>query len=232
MKAQDIMTTRVVTVTEDTSISEIASLLDKFHISAVPVVDDSNRVIGMVSEGDLLRRHEIGTDTRRGSWWLSLISDRSDLAQEFVKSHGKLARDVMTKEVITVLEDTPVSEIAEILEKNHIKRVPVVSNDALVGLVSRANIVRQLASGREIKVTVPKGDMTVRDEVERTLNDQPWASIGTTAVTVNKGKVELWGTVESEAERDATRIALETLSGVVSVEDHRGLRSTIPAAAY
>jgi CBS domain-containing protein len=226
------MTTRVVTVTEDTSISEIASLLDKFHISAAPVVDVNNRVVGMVSEGDLVRRQEIGTDTRRSSWWLSLLTDRSDLAQAFVKSHGKQARDVMTRGVISVLEDTPVSEIAEIFEKNHIKRVPVVRDDALVGLVSRANIVQQLASGREIKITVPADDMTVRDDVERTLNDQPWASTGTTAVTVNKGKVELWGIVESEAERDATRIALETVSGVVSVEDHRGLRSMVPVAAY
>ena len=142
------------------------------------------------------------------------------------------AQDIMTTRVVTVAEDTTVSEIVEILEKNHIKRVPVVRNDSLVGLVSRANIVQQLASGREIKVTVPADDRTVRNEVERTLNNQPWASIGTTAVTVNKGKVELWGVVESEAERDATRIALETLSGVVSVDDYRGLRSTIPAAAY
>jgi CBS domain-containing protein len=232
MRAQDIMTTRVVTVGEDTSIDEIASLLDKFLISAVPVVDDNNRVVGMVSEGDLLRRHEIGTETRRGSWWLGLLAERSNLAQEFVKAHGNHARDVMTKKVITVVEGTTVSEIAEIFEKNHIKRVPVVRNGALVGLVSRANIVQQLASGREIKVAVPADDLTVRDDVERALNDQPWASIGTTAVTVNEGKVELWGVVESEAEREATRIALETISGVVSVEDYRGLRSTIPVAAY
>jgi CBS domain-containing protein len=231
MRAQDIMTRRVVTVTEDTSINEIASLLDKFLISAVPVVDSNNRVVGIVSEGDLVRRQEIGTDTHRGSWWLGLLTERSDLAQEYVKSHGKQARDVMTKEIITVVEDTPVSEIAEILEKNHIKRVPVIRDDALVGLVSRANIVQQLASGREIKITVPADDITVRNEVERTLNDQPWASTGTTAVTVNKGKVELWGIVESEAERDATRIALETLSGVVSVGDYRGLRSTLPVGA-
>lgn len=232
MRAQDIMTTRVVAVTDDTSISEIASLLDKFLISAVPVVDDNDRIVGMVSEGDLVRRHEIGTDTRGGSWWLGMLGEQSNLAQEFVKSHGKQARDVMTKEVITVLEDTPVSEIAEILEKNHIKRVPVVRNDALVGLVSRANIVQQLASGREIKITVPADDKTVRDEVEKTLNSQSWASVATTAVTVNEGKVELWGMVASEAERDATRIALEDLSGVVSIEDFRGLRSKVPVAAY
>ena len=98
--------------------------------------------------------------------------------------------------------------------------------------MSRANIVQLLASGREIKITVPADDATVRDAVEKALNAQPWASTGTTSVTVNKGKVDLWGTVESEAEREATRVALETLSGVQSLADHRRLRSTVPARAY
>ena len=232
MKAQDIMTTRVVTVMEDASISVFASLMNKHQISAVPVVDERQHVIGMVSEGDLIRRQEIGTDTHRGAWWLSIFEDRSDLARDYVKSHGKLARDVMSKEVICVLEDTPLSEIAEILEKNHINRVPVVRDNILVGLVSRANIIQQLASGREIKIHVPADDTAVRNEVEKSLNAQPWANVGSTAVTVHKGKVELWGIVESEAEREASLIALESLPGVVSVEDHRAARSEVPPPAY
>lgn len=231
MRAQDIMTTRVVTVSEDTSINEIASLLGEYHISAVPVIDRDRRVLGMVSEGDLVRRQEVGTEAR-GAWWLGLFTERTDLAQKYVKSHGTKARDVMTKDVVTVTKDTPVSEIAEILEKNHIKRVPVVSHGILVGLVSRANIVQQLASSRQIKVAIPTDDLALRNEVEKTLSAQPWSSIGTTAVTVHQGKVELWGMVESEAEREASRIALEALPGVVSIEDNRGLRSAVPPAAY
>lgn len=231
MKAKDIMSTRVMTVKQDATVSEIARLLLEFHISALPVVDDRNRVIGVVSEGDLLRRQELGTDTRRGSWWLNLVSDQRELAADYVKSHGNQARDVMTKDVISVSEDTSLAEIAETLEKNHIKRVPVLRDGVLVGLVSRANIIQQLASGREIKISVSVDDANLRDDVEKTLNAQPWANIGTTAVTVNDGNVDLWGTLESQTERDATRIALKSLNGVVSVNDHRALRSTVPAAA-
>lgn len=232
MQAKDIMSTRVVTVRGATPVSEIAGLLFKLHISAVPVVDEKDSLVGIVSEGDLIRRQEIGTEARAGSWWLNLLTDNSELARDYVKTHGKTAADVMTTGVITVQEDTPLREIAEILEKKHIKRVPVVRDGALVGIVSRANIVQQLASGRDIKITVPADDATVRDDVEKTLTAQPWASTGTTAVTVTDGAVELWGTIESEAERDATRIALEELSGVVSVEDHRRLASAIPARTY
>jgi len=226
------MSTRVVTADVETPVETIAGLLIKFHISAVPVITDDNRIVGMVSEGDLLRRPEIGTDQRRHSWWLSLLVERTDLAQEFVKSHGTKAGDVMTKNVITVTEDTPIEEIAEILEKNQIKRVPVVSGDRLVGLVSRSNIVQQMACGRKIKIAVSKDDATVREEIERLLNSQPWASSRTTAVTVNHGAVELWGFVSSTDERDATRVALEPIAGIKSVVDHRGVKTGLQVSAY
>lgn len=232
MKAKDIMSTRVVSVSEETSVSDIAEFLTRFNISAVPVVDDENRILGMVSEGDLVRRAELGTDKRGHSWWLSLLVDRSHLAQDFVKTHGNLARDIMTREVISVDEDTPMENIAEILEKNQIKRVPVVRNQRLVGLVSRANIIQQLACGRKIKISVSKNDNTVRDDIQEILTSQPWASSRTTAVTVNDGNVELWGFIDSKAEREASRVALEALSGVKSLHDHRCVKIGMQIAAY
>jgi CBS domain-containing protein len=232
MQAKDIMSTRVVTVETETPVEKIAELLLKFHISAVPVTDSNNSVVGIVSEGDLMRRPEMGTDTRRHSWWLNFLVERTDLADEFVKSHGTKAGDIMTKSVITVNEDTSIEEIAEILEKNQIKRVPVVREGQLVGLVSRANIVQQLACGRKIKIEVPKDDNALRDEIEKLLNTQPWASSRTTAVTVNNGAVELWGFVSSEAETDASRVALEAISGIKSLVDHRGVKTGMQVGAY
>lgn len=232
MKAKDIMSTRVVTVDENTPVETIAEFLIKFHISAVPVIDDHNRVIGMVSEGDLMRRPEMGTDKRRHSWWLGLMVERTDLAREFVKSHGTRAGDVMTTKIITVDEDTPIEKIAEILEKNQIKRVPVLRDERLVGLVSRGNIIQQLACGRKIKISVSKDDNTVRAEIETLLDSQPWASSQTTAITVTDGAVELWGFIGSPAEREASRVAIESVSGIKSVEDHRGIRTGMQISAH
>lgn len=232
MKAKDIMSTRVVSVDSETPVAAIAELLIKFHISAVPVIDDDNKVVGIVSEGDLMRREELGTDTRHHSWWLGLLVERTDLAQEFVKSHGTKAGDVMSRDIITVDEEATIEEIAEILEKNQIKRVPVIRGKKLVGIVSRANIIQQLACGRKTEISVPKDDKFIRDEIEKLLNTQPWASTRTTAATVNDGAVELWGFVSSAAERDASRIALEAVPGIKSVEDHRGIKTGMQIGAY
>lgn len=232
MLAKDIMSTRIVTVGEDTTVGEIAEFMIKFHISAVPVVSADNFIIGIVSEGDLIHRPEFGTDKRRHSWWLNLLVERTDLAQDFVKSHGTTAGDIMTKDVIVVEEDTPIDEIAEILERNQIKRVPVVRDGCLVGLVSRANIVQQLASGRKIDVSVSKDDGALRGEIEATLYSQPWASSRTTAVTVHNGDVELWGFIGSKDERDATRIALDQNPGVKSLKDHRAIKTGMQISAY
>ena len=232
MKAKDIMSSRVVTVDSETPVGTIAEFLIKFHISAVPVIDDHNRVVGMVSEGDLMRRPEMGTDTRHHSWWLALLVERGDLAEEFVKSHGSKAGDIMTRDVITVDEEASIEEIAEILEKNQIKRVPVLRDGRLVGIVSRANIIQQLASGRKVKIVVSRDDNDLRDEIEKMLNSQPWASSRTTAVTVNDGAVELWGFVGAQAERDASRVALEPISGIKSLEDHRGVRPPMQGGTH
>src|SRR6516165_9722238 len=137
MQAIDIMTTEVIAVDEDATVPAVAKLLAERGISAVPVVDKNNRVIGMVSEGDLLHRAETGTERRR-SWWLEMMASTNQLAGDYIKSHSGKVKDVMSRSVLSVTETTPVADIALLLETNRIKRVPVVRDGKLVGIVSRA----------------------------------------------------------------------------------------------
>src|SRR5271168_150588 len=144
MRAVEVMTTKVITVGENASVADVAKLLAERGISAVPVVDKQNRVIGMVSEGDLLHRTETGTEKCR-SWWLEMMASTNQLAGDYIKSHSANVKDVMTRDVISVSDTTPLADIAILLEANRIKRVPVVRDGKLVGIVSRANLVRALA---------------------------------------------------------------------------------------
>src|SRR5437588_1221443 len=152
MRAMDVMTTNVIIVSPDTPVQEIAKILSERSISGLPVVDAQNRLVGIVSEGDLLHRVEMGTDRRpdrrtgrRRSWWLDTVGSDEELARAYVKSHGRTAKDVMTSEVTSVSETTELADIANLLETRRIKRVPVVKDGTLVGIVSRANLVRALA---------------------------------------------------------------------------------------
>jgi CBS domain-containing protein len=225
MQAKDIMTPCAIAVSPDTPIYAIARALAEYRISGVPVVD-GGKVVGIVSEGDLMRRPELGTDKSRRSWWLEMLMDETELAKEFVKTHGKLARDVMSSPVVSVNEDTPVADVAATLEKHHIKRVPVLRDGRLVGIISRANLVQCLAAsgGRDIERPTAASDEEIRQRLIETLEKQPWASVHNTSVFVRNGVVELWGFVESEDEKRATRIAAEEIPGVKQVIDHRALR--------
>jgi CBS domain-containing protein len=231
MKAQDIMTTGVVSVGPDATVNAIIRLMIDHHISGVPVVDADGTVLGVVSEGDLVRRREIGT-AKRYSWWLDLISDPATRAQEYIKSHAAAARDLMTAPAITVTEAATISEIADVLERNHIKRVPVVRGNKIVGIVSRANIVQLLAAAKRLEVPVGASDLTIRKRVQETLDKQPWSGVRTTNVTVSNGVVELWGVVSSEAERTASRVAAENTAGVKRVEDKRVVRPYAHMVGY
>ena len=179
------MTSEVVSVDEDATVTAVAKLLSERGISAVPVVNKSNQVIGMVSEGDLLHRAETGTERRR-SWWLDMMASTNQLAGDYIKSHSVKAKDVMTRNILSVVETTPVADIALLLETNRIKRVPVVRDGKLVGIVSRANLVRALAmtineppSGTEVD------DRSIREKLLAELKAQKWAEVSPANVTVN-----------------------------------------------
>jgi CBS domain-containing protein len=165
MRAKDVMTTEVITVGPDTSVHALAALLSERGISGVPVVDADDRVVGIVSEGDLLHRVESGTErqsegrgTRRRSWWLDGIASDRELARDYVKSHARTVKDVMTRDVVSVADTTELADIATLLETRRIKRVPVVRDGKLVGIVSRANLVRALATTRSASPTIADPD--------------------------------------------------------------------------
>ena len=220
MRAAEIMTTKVMTVGENASVAEVAKLLAEHGISAVPVVDTDNRVIGMVSEGDLLHRTETGTEQRR-SWWLEMMASTNQLAGDYVKSHSANVKDVMTRDVISVTDTTTLADIAILLEANRINRVPVVRDGKLVGIVSRANLVRALAmSTREPSSSAEVDDRTIRDELLAELRAQKWAEISPANVTVKDGVVHLWSSYLSEQERRGLVVAAENIPGVRRVEEH------------
>ena len=220
MRAMDVMTSKVITVDENASVTTVAKLLAERGISAVPVVDSENRVIGMVSEGDLLHRAETGTE-RRQSWWLEMMASTNRLAGDYIKSHSGNVKDVMTRDVLSVTETTSVADIAILLETNRIKRVPVLRDGKLVGIVSRANLVRALAMTiNEPTSSTEADDRTIRDNLLAELKAQRWAEVAPANITVKDGVVHLWSSYLSEQEKRALVVAAENIPGVRRVEDH------------
>jgi CBS domain-containing protein len=217
MNARDVMVSPVITVKPYSSVKEAAKTLLEKRISAVPVVDDGGKLVGMLSEGDLMHRSEAGTERRR-SWWLGLMAGDDTPAVDYVKAHGRKVADVMMQILITATPETPLDEIATLLEKNSIKRVPIVKDGQLIGIVSRANLIQAVASapnGLEISLS----DSTIRDKLLAHLKAQPWVHTDLLNVTVNDGVVTLWGITSSEAERKALRVAAESTPGVRTVND-------------
>jgi CBS domain-containing protein len=228
MKAKDIMTTRVITVAPETTIREIATLLLERRISGVPVVDHG-RVIGIVSEGDLLRRHEIDTDRKRpGAWWVRLFQGEPGPA-EYVKSHAVHAADVMTPNVISVGEDVEITRIAVLFGKRRIKRVPVLRGERLVGIVTRANLVQALAANmRGVPAHRALGDDAIRKRLLEELGAQAWWHESSNVI-VTDGIVHYWGVCENEEEKRAARVAAENVPGVRRIDDHRITYAELPS---
>ena len=219
MQAADIMTTNLVTVAEDATAGDAAQLMIQHQISALPVVDSSGRLTGIVSEGDLMRRVELGTERAR-PWWLELLTSRRKLAAEYVKSHAHKVRDLMTRAVVTAAPSTPISEVARLLEQNAIKRVPITDGDKLVGIVSRANIIQGIASLKLEPSTTPSPkDNSIREAILEAVRQAPWRP-WLWNVTVSKGVADLWGITESSAEKKAIGVVAENTSGVVAVNNN------------
>jgi CBS domain-containing protein len=221
MQAKDIMTVNVVTATEDLPVHEVVGLLLKHRISAVPVVDAGRHVVGIISEGDLLRPEGQSRTAAERPWWLEAVF--SGEAVEYEKASGRTAASVMTRDVFTVDDDTPLNEIAGLLERHHIKRVPVLRDGKLAGIVSRANLLHGLAD-TIVQRHEPGAakDRQIRDELLEILLKEHELDPVLVNVTVTDGNVRLWGVVESADDADVAVAAAKSLPGVRSVENNLG----------
>jgi CBS domain-containing protein len=235
MKAIDVMTPEPVTVRPDSSVMEAVRIMLQRRFSGLPVVDTTGAVVGIVTEGDLLRRAETGTQRKRPRW-IQFFLGPGFMATEYAQACGRKVDEVMTQPVQTVSEDAPLDEIVNIMERHRIKRVPVVRDGKLVGIVSRANLLRALASvARETK-PVSADDTSIRDRLVAEFKKEFWAPASMIDVVVRSGVVHLWGSIIDERQRRAIRVAAENTPGVRAVEDHlvwveptSGLVFTAPA---
>lgn len=219
MRAGDIMTEGPICVDQGASIFDAAESMLAAGVSALPVVDSRGRVVGIISEADLMRRGEIGT-TARESWLSLLVADKDTAAHEFVQAHSRCISEVMTTPVITAGEETELPALVELMEKHGVKRLPIVRGDIVVGIVSRANILQALLSREPAVEPGHPSDKELRRAVEMALERQGWKSSWPINVVANAGVVHLWGFVPSAEVRRACRVAAETVPGVRSVESH------------
>ncbi len=217
MQVRDVMTRNVISVKSDDSIMTAAQLMLQNRISGLPVVDADSALIGVVTEGDFLRRRELGT-TRHRPKWLEFIVGPGRLATEYVQSSGRKVGDVMTPEPYTIGEDASLDEVVHLMERHRIKRLPVTRDGKLVGIISRANLLHALASIAPAAAPVSEDDAAVRDRVLTALSKQRWAFA--LNVVVKNGVVELWGTIMDERERKACIVTAENVQGVKAVHDH------------
>ncbi len=228
MKAFEMMTKNPVTVSPTTPVSEIAAALVRHRISALPVVTTDNDVIGIVSESDLVRRAEAGTERKRG-WWLEIFIDANTMAREYVKAHGLKAQDVMARPVVSVPENAELADVANLLEAHRIKRLPVLRSGKLVGIISRADVVRALAQLKPGAKAAAPDDGALQKAIMEKLRAASWLDATYINLTVSGRVVELWGFVSSDEQRKAARIMAEEVGGVLRVADH--LRVGVPWTA-
>ncbi|MBL6614988.1 MAG: CBS domain-containing protein [Reyranella sp.] len=212
MHASQVMTRSVVTVPADATVYAAADILLGARISAAPVVDADGRMVGIVSEADLMNRPESGTVPAK-SWLQRLLADEARLARDYVRSHSHHVADVMTRKVVTADERTPLQEIAALMQRNHVKRVPVVRDGKVIGIVSRANLLQGLLAREPYPATSLPSDDAMRTEVSRALDSHRWAN-GISNIVVDGGVVNLWGYVDSTAAKEAIRVATENVAGV------------------
>jgi len=219
MKAADVMTRDVVSIEPDASVMEAVRLMLQHKISGLPVIDSAGNLQGIVTEGDFLRRSETGTQRKR-SRFIEFLLGPGPLATDYVRTSGRKIEDVMTPDVHTATEDAPLEQVVHVMERRRVKRVPIVRGDKVVGIVTRANLMRALTSLVLAEHPVAAGDAAIRERLLAELKKQPWAPVGLIDVVVKDGVVKLTGALTDERERQAIRVAAENIPGVKKVEDH------------
>jgi CBS domain-containing protein len=219
MKAMDVMTRDVVSISPSASVLEAVRLMLQHKISGLPVADAAGNLHGILTEGDFLRRAETGTERKR-SRFVEFLLGPGRLAEDYTRASGRKVSEVMTPDVYTVTEDAPLEQIVHLMERHRIKRLPVVRDGKVVGIVTRANLMRAVADLALAEHPVAASDATIREQLIAELKKQAWAPIGLMRVVVKDGVVKLSGALTDERERQAIRIAAENIPGVKKVEDH------------
>jgi CBS domain-containing protein len=217
MQVRDVMTANVISVAAQATILEAARTMLRNRISGLPAVDADGRLVGMVTEGDFLRRSEIGTERRRPKW-LEFVLGPGRMAEDYVRAAGRKVEDVMTRDPVSVREDDDLETVVELMERRHVKRFPVLRDDKIVGIVSRANLMRALVGLARTEMAPAGGDRALRDLIVAAFAKQPWAPH--VNVVVKDSVAELWGTITDERERQACIVTAENVAGVRAVHDH------------
>ncbi|MCA6106290.1 CBS domain-containing protein [Bradyrhizobium cenepequi] len=218
MRAHEIMTRDVITISPHASIMDAANIMLRCHLSGLPVMGEDGTLKGIISEGDFLRRSEIGTGRRRSSW-LQFFTGPGRAAIDFVHERGRRVEDVMTSDPITVDEQTPLDELVGIMEKKGVKRLPVMNGKMLVGIITRANILQAVASLAEEIPDLTADDQHIRDSILRQIRDMDWRPAGF-QVTVRNGVVHLHGVIFDDSTRKAAIVLAKNIAGVNKVHDH------------
>ncbi len=219
MLAADVMTRNVISIAPEATVEDAAKLMLARGISGLFVVDKAGDLAGVITEGDLLRRDELGTERHR-PWWLRLLVSPSRQAEDFTRANARHVRDVMVQDVISVADDTALEAVVAVMEKNGIKRVPVTKEGRVVGVVSRSDLLRALVGRMRDAAPLDTSDTAVRTAILDALDHQSWAPMTTLNVTATAGVVDIWGTITSESERSAIRVIAENTPGVKQVHDH------------
>jgi CBS domain-containing protein len=219
MKASDVMTPDVISADPDATVLQAARYMIQHHISGLPVIDKTGALVGILSEGDFLRRRETHTD-RRPSRWLEFLMGPGKLAAQYTHTHGSKVSEVMTTNLHTVGEDTSLEKIVEMMERYRIKRVPVLRGKKVVGIVTRANLMHAMVSLARGEPKAATGDAAIRQELLKELKTEKWALASMINVVVREGVVELWGMIVDDRQRQALVVAAENVPGVKQVKDH------------
>jgi CBS domain-containing protein len=219
MIVADVMTRNCITIAPDATVEEAVNLMLSRHISGLFVVDKADDLVGVITEGDLLRRDELGTQRNR-PWWLRLLASPARQAADFTKANGRHVRDVMTEDVLSIAQDSALEDVVAMMESNRIKRLPVTADGKVVGVVSRSDLLRALIGRARTSEPLATDDRTIRTGILNALEAQSWAPMTTLNVTVANAVVDVWGTITNEEERRAICVVVENTQGVKTVHDH------------
>lgn len=219
MRADNVMTSEMATIRSDAPLGEAIALMTDRRVSGLPVMDDDDLLVGILTEGDLLRRVEIGTEAHRQPRWLDILRGPGRSTAAYVRTHSRRVEDLMTRNVATVREDAPLEDVVTLMEQKHVKRLPVVRGDHVVGIVSRSDLIRAL--GQVLRQSVPAevSDAAIGSRLQADLRDESWFAARNVSVTVKAGVVKLQGIITDERAHDALRVAAQNMAGVSEIDD-------------